>query len=202
MEYFQKNTTMFYILLWCNQGHQCITNTSCFYILGLLDRISPDLSYWNGQNTKKHSEKKKRGPNRKLTRFHEYILTLMRLRLGLVSFILGDLFGISCSRVSQIFTTWINYMNSVFSPLLKWPDSGKVKKIMPKSFKRLFPKTTCIIDCIEFLVEKPSNPTAQSQIYSSYKHRNTYKALIAISPSGAITFVSKLWGECFWPLYY
>ena len=34
---------------------------------------------------------------------------------------------------------------------------------------------------------------AQSQTWSDYKHHNTWKALIGISPTGAITFVSKLW---------
>eukprot|EP00794_Sanderia_malayensis_P010322 gene10322-biopygen8480 len=33
----------------------------------------------------------------------------------------------------------------------------------------------------------------QSQTWSEYKHHNTWKALIGISPSGLITFVSKLW---------
>ena len=34
---------------------------------------------------------------------------------------------------------------------------------------------------------------AQSQTWSEYKHHKTWKALIGISPNGAITFVSKLW---------
>ena len=34
---------------------------------------------------------------------------------------------------------------------------------------------------------------AQSQTWSEYKHHNTWKALVGISPTGAITFVSKLW---------
>ena len=87
----------------------------------------------------------------------------------------------------QIFTTWINYMNSVFSPLLKWPDSGKVKNYMPRNFKRLFLKRRASSTALIFFIEKPTHPPAQAQTYSSYKHRNTYKALISIAPSGAIT---------------
>ena len=34
---------------------------------------------------------------------------------------------------------------------------------------------------------------AQSQTWSEYKHHNTWKALVGISPTGAITFLSKLW---------
>ena len=58
--------------------------------------------------------KKKPGPTRKLTLFHEFILTL-RFRLGLVGFVLSDIFGIANSRVSQIFTTWITLLSNSFS---------------------------------------------------------------------------------------
>ena len=34
---------------------------------------------------------------------------------------------------------------------------------------------------------------SQSQTWSQYKHHNTWKALVGISPNGAFTFVSKLW---------
>ena len=34
--------------------------------------------------------------------------------------------------------------------------------------------------------------TIQSSLYSSYKHHVTYKGLLGIAPSGAITFISQL----------
>ena len=34
---------------------------------------------------------------------------------------------------------------------------------------------------------------SRSQTWSGYKHHNTYKALIGISPAGCVTFVLKLW---------
>ena len=34
---------------------------------------------------------------------------------------------------------------------------------------------------------------SQSQTWSEYKHHNTWKALVGISPAGCISFVSKLW---------
>ena len=33
----------------------------------------------------------------------------------------------------------------------------------------------------------------QSLTYSSYKHHNTFKALVGISPTGAVTFISELY---------
>lgn len=169
-------------------------------LFGILDKASPTLKYWSGQGSSREvpyqgdSSKKKTGPKRKLSRFHEFLLTLIRLRLALFTFCLADLFSISSTRVSQVFTTWTNFMYVVFTPLLKWPSSQRTKKYMPRCFKVQYPKTTCIIDCTEFFIEKPKSPTAQAQTYSSYKHRNTYKALVSITPTGAFNFVSDLWG--------
>ena len=40
----------------------------------------------------------------------------------------------------------------------------------------------------------PANPSAQQLTFSNYKNHNTLKALIAITPSGAISFISHLYG--------
>ena len=37
---------------------------------------------------------------------------------------------------------------------------------------------------------------AQSQTYSTYKSRNTWKKLICITPAGTISFISKCYGGC------
>ena len=118
----------------------------------------------------------------------------MKLRLALTTFLLGDLIGISTSLVSQIFTKWINYMALVFTPLLKWPSQDVIKRFRPRSFALNFPNVTGIIDCTEFFINKPRNPTARSQTCSSYKQHSTFKSLVCISSSGTITLISKLWG--------
>ena len=51
-----------------------------------------------------------------------------------------------------------------------------------------------IIDCFEVFLERPSNLRAQAATWSSYKHRNTVKFLIGITPQGVISFISKAWG--------
>ena len=40
----------------------------------------------------------------------------------------------------------------------------------------------------------PANPTAQQLTFSNYKNHNTFKALVGITPSGAVSFVSDLYG--------
>ena len=51
-----------------------------------------------------------------------------------------------------------------------------------------------MIDATEIFIEQPSSPVAQQQTFSTYKNHNTLKVLIGITPSGAISFVSKLYG--------
>lgn len=51
-----------------------------------------------------------------------------------------------------------------------------------------------VIDCFELFIERPSNLLARAQTFSSYKHHNTIKILIGISPQGSICFVSEAWG--------
>ena len=65
---------------------------------------------------------------------------------------------------------------------------------MPTQFKELCPSTRVIIDCTEFPIEKPSDPDSQRCTWSTYKNRNTFKLLVGISPSGAISFLSSLYG--------
>ncbi|KAK3744272.1 hypothetical protein QZH41_007992 [Actinostola sp. cb2023] len=42
----------------------------------------------------------------------------------------------------------------------------------------------CIVDCTEFSVETSRNYSRQGNTYSSYKHTNTFKCLIAVTPNG------------------
>ena len=43
---------------------------------------------------------------------------------------------------------------------------------------------------------KPTNLLARAQTFSSYKHQNTVKVLIGITPEGCVSFVSEAWGRC------
>ena len=108
----------------------------------VVDKCEAKLNYWQGPRTsnKPHHQQnkcRKPGPSRKLSRRDELLLALVRLRLGIMGFFLGDLFGVSTSRVSQIFITWMTYLAEIPKPtLLKWPSLRKVRKYMPMSFKR------------------------------------------------------------------
>ena len=66
---------------------------------------------------------------------------------------------------------------------------------MPMCFRALYQnKVAVIIDCFELFTEKPSGALNQVQTYSNYKHHQTVKYLIGISPQGTVTFISDGWG--------
>ncbi|CAG2233707.1 unnamed protein product [Mytilus edulis] len=169
-----------------------------FGIFKLLEGHASKMKYWMGPDSSdgkrwQVNNKKKPGASRKLTFFEEFVITLLRLRLGLNTYVLSLLFGVSQSTISRVFTTWISLMAQCLGPLIKWPSKEKIKKHMPLSFRRKYPNTRVIIDATEFYVQRPRNPTAQSKTWSNYKSKNTFKTLVGITPNGAFSFISDLW---------
>ena len=65
---------------------------------------------------------------------------------------------------------------------------------MPDVFKRLYPKVRAIIDCTEIFVQTPSSLEAQALLWSDYKHSCTFKFQIAVTPYGAVSWVSPCYG--------
>ena len=79
-------------------------------------------------------------------------------------------------------------------PLICWPDKDMIISHMPKCFKPQYSRATCIIDCSEIFTQRPISFRARAQTYSNYKGHNTIKFLVAITPTGAISFISRCWG--------
>ena len=122
------------------------------------------------------------------------LLVLTKLRTAVPNKELSYRFGISTGRVSQIFHEWIDIMARELCQLIVWPDRQMIRKTLPSCFKPLYPRATCIIDCSEIFIERASSLSARSETYSSYKSHNTAKFFVAVSPTGAIIFISKCWG--------
>ena len=124
----------------------------------------------------------------------QFLLVLMKLKLAVQNQDLAYRFGIHISKVSKVFHLWIDVMFCVMTNLISWPDRGLIRKHLPECFKGKYKNTTCIIDCSEVFIERPTSLLARSQTYSTYKGHNTVKFLVAVSPTGAVIFVSKCWG--------
>ena len=126
--------------------------------------------------------------------FQQFLLVLMKLRLDLFDNDLAYRFRTSQATVSRYFNKWIDIMFVRFQPLVKWPAREQIRLTMPSEFRKNFRKCVAVIDCFEIFCERPKALKARAQTWSQYKHHNTIKFLIAISPQGAITFVSRGWG--------
>lgn len=130
-----------------------------------------------------------------LTPFQEFVMTLMKLRLNMPLEDLAYRFYVSVSTVSRTFQAWMIVMDVRLKPFIKWPEREELWRTMPQCFQYSFgKKTTVIIDCFEVFIDRPSNLLARAKTFSNYKHHNTVKVLIGITPQATISFVSKAWG--------
>ena len=120
------------------------------------------------------------------------MLTLVRARKKFDVFFLGDTFGISSGQVSGIFNTWIIFLSNELSFLVPWPIQSEARNNIPKQFKK-HSNLRRIIDCLELFIQNPKLPSSHKVTWSNYKHRNTAKLLIGITPDGVISFIPPLW---------
>ena len=178
------------------------------FLFDYLSEKARFMQYWRGgkQTTKESPQppspfelatgfvKGRPGPERKLRLEQEFLLTLMKLRLALLTIDLGFRFHVSATTVSSIFITWVKLMSKELSVLIVWPSRQQVKKTLPSCFRKLYPKVRCIIDCFECFTETPSGLDLAATLWSEYKHHYTFKVLVAITPNGAISYVSSCYG--------
>ncbi|XP_031562136.1 uncharacterized protein LOC116297954 [Actinia tenebrosa] len=169
-----------------------LPNKACFDSLCKhLQKKSANIRYWRGTQKvivtkfkrlykRKPSKVGKRGPQRKLTVKDEVLLTLMKLKLGLPTELLADLFLISTGLVSQIFNTWIKFLAKQQRPIIHWPDRETIKQMLPRSL-RGYPNLCCTIDCSEIFIERPRDLETQALTWSDIKKHNTIKFLCCLT---------------------
>lgn len=127
--------------------------------------------------------------------FSQLLLTLMKLRLNLDFTDIAYRFGISNTTASNYFFSIIDVLYERYNSLIIWPDREVLQKTVPECFCEVFKQNvTIIIDCFEIFIQKPSNFKTNAQCWSNYKHHNTIKFLIGITPQGTICFISEAWG--------
>lgn len=130
----------------------------------------------------------------KLSFENQFLMTLMRLRLGIQFENLADQFNIPKSTCHDIFKRWLDLLHTKLSFLVHWPDHDASGQTLPHIFRQFFPRLTGIIDCTEFFIDRPKNLKARAEVYSNYKKHSTVKFLIACTPMGSISYISKAWG--------
>lgn len=136
---------------------------------------------------------KRHGPPRQLPLISEFLMTLMRLRLGLLEEVLGDMFGVSPDYCSRTLISWIKFLAIEWRCLVFPPTREQVQDTLPKAF-RSRPQVRYIIDGTEVFCQGTGDFRLQVLLWSNYKHHHTAKFLVAIAPNGHISFVSKAFG--------
>ena len=97
--------------------------------------------------------------------------------------------------MSRIFLRWIPLIFRSFKILNIWPSREQIFNGMPKSVVLKHSSLLVIIDCTETKIIQPRGPTNQQVACSSYKNCNKAKDLIGISPTGAVSCISELYGD-------
>lgn len=124
----------------------------------------------------------------------QIMLVLMRLKLNLIFEDLCRRFGISSSLEYKIFNSWIPVLADKLKSLIIWLPRETIRACCPASLRENYPRTTCIIDCAETVIQRPTYLRSRGETFSNYKSHNTAKYMVGISPHGQIMFISNAFG--------
>ena len=94
---------------------------------------------------------------------------------------LSESFDVFVSFISKTFTIWINFLYHNLPLYFPFRSQKLVKKYLPKSFEK-YTATRTIIDGTKVFAVSATSMKTQEQTWSNYKHHNTSKALVDISP--------------------
>ena len=178
-----------------------VTRSKLDLLFEFLEPKATDIRIWRGSKNTKKSSKKRTTESKKrtntindgvLTKWEQFVLTLVRTRKGFDVTFLADTLGINPSQVSRIYNTWVTFLSQELSFLVPCPSRSELRKSLPKRFKN-FKNVRIIIDCLELFIQKPKLPASQKITWSSYKHWNTAKLLLGITPTGVVSFIPPLW---------
>jgi len=133
----------------------------------VIEKSARNISYEHEKVYVDSESPRQLGRPRVLTKFQEFTMTMMRLRLGLFERDLAHRFNVSMQTVSRTTRAWIRFLRLEFEPLITIPPREVIQLYMPEVFKNLLPKLTIIVDCTEIEMEKPSSLDSQSACYSS-----------------------------------
>ena len=130
------------------------------------------------------------GPARKIHSKDEFLLLLIRLRLGLGEKDLADRFKISLSLASNIICSWLTGTADTLGKFVFVPDQEVLSDTKPPRFNPT-KNLHSIIDATELFIETPKDHKNQRLTWSNYKHHNTMKIRLAVASNFSIIFVSK-----------
>lgn len=158
-------------------------------IYKLLEIKASQITYWHGAS---HISTKRRefvlspktfGPPRSLSSKDEFVLTLMKLRLGSINADLADSFGVSESTVGKIINTREPFLANELKCLIHNPPKEVAIENLPTKFRGpKYRNVRHIIDCTEVFIKTAKDTKLKAATWSDYKHHQTLKVLISVMP--------------------
>ena len=128
------------------------------------------------------------GQRSKLSSMDEFLLTMMKIRLGLLEKVLSFRFGISITHCSKIFSTWSRALALYLKPLIFVPNMIAINDVKPNRYKIAL-KLHSIGDAAEMFIKTLKDRDLQIMPWSNYKHHNTIKILVTCLLNSFLTFL-------------
>lgn len=125
---------------------------------------------------------------------HHILFCLQKIRLDSTFNQLADDYETTPGYLSKIFNKNIPLIASIMRPFIINLNKEKTKATLPVAFRHNFHNVSCIIDCLEIEVQKPSKAVNQALTWSEYKKANTIKYLISCTPNGLVNYISPGFG--------
>lgn len=130
-----------------------------------------------------------------LSKEQAFLMCLVKLRLNYQFQDMAYQLGVHCTTVQRNFHKTLDVLVARLSFLIKWPEREDLQISMPMCFRQSFGnKVSVIVDCVELFSEKPPGAANQVLTYSKYKHHQTVKYLIGITPQGVVSFLTEASG--------
>ena len=133
------------------------------------------------------------GYSSKLSFEEEFFLVLVKLKTGRMNQDLAFHFGISVGLVSGLFTSWLHFLAGELKAMFEVANCGQAVSGVPSVYRNMS-ELRIVIDCTELMLQKPSDLQERKETFSNYKHHDTVKFLVGMSPQLYINYVSKAWG--------
>ena len=137
-----------------------------------------------------------KGPcSKKVSNSVALFMTLIYLRHGLCKRFLSILFNVDKNKTSKIIKSTILDLSYMLKDIVHWVDPDTIKHNNRCNKKMYyFRNIISLFDCFEIKTERPFLLNPRAQFWSHYKHHNTIKYFISITPQGTVSFISNGWG--------
>lgn len=122
------------------------------------------------------------------------LIVFMKMKTNLSFSCMSTLFNLHYQTISLIFYHTVPLLKMMCIPLIPWPSYEEVIRNMPHYFRPNFTDVVAVLDCTEMPIQKPSCLHCRINAYSHYKGHETAKYLIAVTPGGTISYVSRGYG--------